>query len=122
MNLSALRGRPTLMFLFATYDGISQIALAPLVAASERDDRVTFIGVAVQPDAGEFLPMFREALDVQFELYFDAKGALLHETTALGKLPGVPAFVAIDSEGYIRRTFVGVARREDLEALIESAL
>lgn len=122
LELSALRGRPALLFLFATYDARSQLALAKLTAASETEQRTTFLGVAVQPDAKTFLGMFRETVQAPFELYFDADGALLEGKTALGPLPGIPAFVALDSEGHVRRTFVGVPDRAELERLVESSL
>ena len=122
LELAALRGRPTLMFLFATFDGSSQLALAPLMAATENEERVTVIGVAVQPDARTFLGPFRAALDVPFALYIDEQQALIEGKTALGKLPGVPAFVALDAAGHVRRTFFGVADRDELERLIESTL
>ena len=122
LELAELRGRPTLLFLFATFDGTSQLALAPLMAATEREDRVTVLGIAVQPDAKAFLRPFRDALDVPFALYIDEKEALIHGHTALGRMPGVPAFVALDSEGHVRRTFFGVADRAELERLIESVL
>lgn len=121
LQLSALRGRPSLLFLFATYDSTSQLALTPLITASQLDDRVTFIGIAVQEDAQEFLGPFKEALDIPFAIYIDSAGALLKGSTALGKLPGVPAYVALDAEGHIKKTFFGVASVDQLEELIDSA-
>jgi peroxiredoxin len=120
LELSALRGRPALLFLFATYDAVSQIALTPLLAASESDKGVTIVGIAVQPDAREFLGPFRTALDIPFALYFDGSGALLQGKTALGKIPGIPAYVALDAEGHVRGTFFGVAKAADLETLIDT--
>ncbi|HKP56003.1 MAG TPA: TlpA disulfide reductase family protein [Polyangiales bacterium] len=121
LELSALRGKPVLLFLFATYDPISQIALTPLLAAGKSESRVTIIGVAVQPDAREFLGPFAKALEVPFALYYDGSGALLHGKTKLGALPGVPLYIAVDAEGYVHGTFYGVAKAKDLEALIDSA-
>jgi peroxiredoxin len=120
LELAALRGRPTLLFLFATYDPISQLALTPLMAASKTQPDVTVVGVAVQPDAREFLKPFRDALDIPFALYFDGSGALLQGKTALGRIPGIPAYVALDAQGHVRATFFGVAKAQDLEALIAS--
>lgn len=122
LELKALRGRPTLLFLFATYDARSQLALAQLIAASETEQRSTILGVAVQPDAKTFLGMFRETVEPPFELYFDASGALLEGRSTLGAFPGVPAFVAIDAEGNVCRTFVGIPDRAEFERLIESSL
>ena len=122
LKLSALRGRASVLFLFATYDPSSQLALTPLLAATQHEDRVTFVGIAVQPDAQAFLRPYREALDIPFALYFDGTQALLQGTTALGKLPGVPAFVALDAQGHVRKTFVGVPNAGDVQSVIESAL
>lgn len=122
LNLSALRGRPVLLFMFATYDASSQLALAGLLRKLEGDTRITPIGVAVQPDARAFLAPFRAALELPFPIYIDATNALLTGESALGKLPGVPAFVAVDPRGQVRRTLFGVATKDQLEELIESAL
>jgi peroxiredoxin len=122
LQLSALRGRPTLLFLFATYDPSSQLALAGLLREIEREPRLTVLGVAVQPDAQLFLEPFRETLEIPFPLYIDRESALLRGDTPLGKIPGIPAFVALDAEGHVRRTHFGVADRDALETLVESAL
>jgi len=122
LDLSALRGRPVLLFMFATYDASSQLALAGLLRKLEGDTRITPIGIAVQPDARTFLAPFRAALELPFPIYIDATNALLTGESALGKLPGVPAFVAVDPRGQVRRTLFGVATKDQLEELIESAL
>jgi peroxiredoxin len=122
LELAELRGRPSLLFLFTTYDATSQLALTPLVLASKTEDRVTFIGIAVQPDAGPFLAQFKQFLNVPFALYIDDAGTLLQGKSALGKVPGVPAYVALDSDGHVRKTFFGVAKQDDIEELVESAL
>jgi hypothetical protein len=122
LELAALRGRPSLLFLFATYDSSSQLALTLLIAASQTESRVTFVGIAVQDDAQTFIGPFKKALDIPFAIYIDGAGALLQGKTVLGKLPGVPAYVAIDAEGHVRKTFSGVAKREVIEDLVESAL
>lgn len=122
LELAELRGRPSLLFLFATYDTTSQLALTPLITASQTEDRVTFIGIAVQPDAGTFLGPFRKALDIPFALYIDDTGALLQGKTVLGRVPGVPAYVALDAGGHVRKTFFGVAKHAELEELVDSAL
>jgi hypothetical protein len=122
LELAALRGRPSLLFLFATYDTSSQLALTLLIAASQTESRVTFVGIAVQEDAQAFIGPFKKALDIPFAIYIDDAGALLHGKTALGKLPGVPAYVALDAEGHVRKTFSGGAKKDVIEELVESAL
>lgn len=122
LELAELRGRPSVLFLFTTYDATSQLALTPLVLASQTEERVTFIGIAVQPDAEPFLGQFKAFLDIPFALYIDNDGTLLQGKSALGQLPGVPAYVALDAEGHVRKTFFGVAKQDDIEELVESAL
>jgi peroxiredoxin len=122
LELAELRGRPSVLFLFTTYDATSQLALTPLILASQSEDRVTFIGIAVQPDARVFLGQFKKFLEIPFALYIDDAGALLQGTSALGKVPGVPAYVALDAEGHVRKTFFGIAKKDDIEELVDSAL
>jgi len=120
-ELSAWRGRPLLLFLFATYDEASQLEFVPLQQLLERERQLQVVGVALQPEAATFLKLFQRALSVPFELYYDADNQLLHKQTALGALRGVPAFVALDAEGRIRGVHYGVATHEQLRALAASA-
>jgi cytochrome oxidase Cu insertion factor (SCO1/SenC/PrrC family) len=121
VELAALSGKPTLLFLFATYDGASQFALAPLVRFVTLDTRVQVIGIALQPDAKDFLDLYQQSLAVPFALYFDPENHMLRGETALGRVPAVPMFVALDAQGRIRDQYVGVATAEQLHALADSA-
>jgi hypothetical protein len=116
-ELSAWQGQRVLLFLFATYDEASQYEFVPLeqLLASERQLQV--LGVALQPEAATFLKLFKRAVAVPFELYYDADNRVLHKQTALGALRGVPAFVALDAEGRIRGVHYGLATLEQLQAL-----
>lgn len=120
-ELSAWRGHRVLLFLFATYDEASQYEFVPLeqLMASERELQV--LGVALQPEAATFLRLFKRALVVPFELFYDADNQLLQKQTALGALRGIPAFVALDAEGRIRGVHYGVATRDQLQALVAGA-
>jgi hypothetical protein len=122
LELAALSGKPTLLFLFATYDAASQFALAPLVRFIEHEPRLQVIGVALQPDAKAFLKMYQTTLAVPFALYTDPGNRLLHGDTALGRVAAVPAFVALDAEGHVRAQRVGVASADELRVLADSAL
>ena len=121
-DLAALGGKPTLLFVFATYDQTSQLALVPLLRLIEQDPRIAVIGVAVQPDAKEFLEMYKRALSIPFELYVDPDDQLLHGGTALGRVRAVPLFVALDAEGRIRDQRYGAVSGEQLRAIADSAL
>jgi hypothetical protein len=122
LELAALSGRATLLFLFATYDTDSQFALAPLVKFIESEPRLQVIGVALQPDAKAFLDMYQSSLGVPFALFYDPGNRLLRGDTALGRVAAVPTFVALDAEGRIRAQHLGVASAGQLRALADSAL
>jgi peroxiredoxin len=122
IELSELRGKPTLLLFFATYDQASQFVFAPLTRFAELDSRVQVLGVALQPDAKTFLKLFEESVSVPFALYYDADNQVLHKQTALGALEGVPALVALDANGRIRGTHYGIATSEQLQALAQRSL
>jgi hypothetical protein len=121
MELGALRGKPVLLFLFATYDEASQFDLVPLTRIAESEPDVTIIGVALQPEADKFLRLFKRSLPVPFELFYDPANAILGGSTALDKLPGIPAVIAIDKEGRVRDSLFGPTNVEALHALAKSA-
>jgi peroxiredoxin len=122
VELAALSGRPTLLFLFATYDTDSQFALGPLVQFLESEPRLQVIGVALQPDAKSFLDMYQSSLGVPFALFYDPGNRLLRGQTALGRVAAVPTFVALDAEGHVRAQHLGVASADQLRELADSAL
>ena len=121
VELAAISGKPTLLFLFATYDEASQLALVPLLRFIEQDPTVSVLGIALQPDAKAFLDMYKRALSIPFELYFDPDNRLLPGATAVGRVPTIPAFVALDSRGQVRAHVYGPATGEQLRALAERA-
>lgn len=115
IQLSAYGGQPLLLFLFATYDEASQLALVKLNQFLSQHASVQVAGVLLQPDAETFLPLFKEAVSLPFELYFDRDLKILKGESALGKLNGVPAFVALDASGRLRDMHFGVLSPEQLE-------
>jgi hypothetical protein len=121
LNLGA-RDRATLLFLFATYDGASQLMLTPLTQFVEREKRITVVGVALQPDAKAFLDLYQQALAVPFQLYFDPENRLLQGRTALGRVRAVPCLVALDALGRIRAQHYGAISSQQLRELADSAL
>jgi peroxiredoxin len=121
MELSSLRGKPLLLFLFATYDEASQFTLVPLTRIAESEPDVTVIGVALQPEADKFLRLFKRSLPVPFELFYDPDNTVLGGSSALGQVPGVPVVIAIDAEGRVRDSLFGAASFEALHTLAKSA-
>lgn len=117
--LDAYAGQPLLLFLFATYDEASQLALVTLNQFLQHHPRVQVAGVMLQPDAATFLPLFKQAASVPFELYFDSSMQLLQGKTAIGQVRRVPAFIALDSKGRIRDIRYGVQNAASLSELTE---
>jgi peroxiredoxin len=122
VELAALRGKPTLLFLFATYDATSQLALTELLSFVEHEPRIQVLGVAVQPDAKAFLDLYQRALSVPFALFFDPENQLLRGASALGRLRAVPGLVALDAAGHLRMQHYGATSLAQLRALADSAL
>jgi hypothetical protein len=78
---------------------------------------VQVAGVLMQPDAATFLPLFKEAVSLPFEVYYDQELRILKGESPLGKLGAVPAFVALDAKGHVREIRYGVLSNEQLEDL-----
>jgi cytochrome oxidase Cu insertion factor (SCO1/SenC/PrrC family) len=121
-DLARLRGRPVLVFLFATYDTACQLALEPLTELQARTPELQLIGIAVQPDAEAFLPPYASALDVRFTLAFDPTGNLLRGTTGLGAIPAVPFYVLLDAQGVVQDRHVGVLEKAALADFVAPVL
>ena len=117
IHLSAYAGRPLLLFLFATYDESSQLALAKLTRFLAKQPAVQVAGVLLQPDAATFLPLFKEAVAPPFEVYYDQEQRILQGDSALGALEAIPAFVALDEAGRISAIRYGVQTDEQLQTL-----
>jgi hypothetical protein len=117
IELSAYGGQPLLLFMFATYDQASQLALVKLTQFLSQHGAVQVAGVLMQPDAATFLPLFKEAVALPFEVYYDQDLRILKGESPLGKLNGIPTFVALDATGRVREVRFGVLSVEQLEQL-----
>ena len=117
IELGAYGGQPLLLFMFATYDQASQLALVKLTQFLSQHGTLQVAGVLMQPDAATFLPLFKEAVPLPFEVYYDQDMRILKGESALGKLNGIPAFVALDATGRVREIRFGVQSIEQLEQL-----
>ena len=119
IQLDVYAGKPLLLFLFATYDQPSQIALLNLTQLAKQDPTLQVAGILVQPEAETFMPLFKDAVSVPFELYYEPEQHLLLGQSALGKLRAVPAFILLDATGRIQETVYGVLKVDELKQLIE---
>jgi peroxiredoxin len=119
-ELSALRGKPVLLFMFATYDTASQLSLARLESLLKRDPTPTVVGIALQPDAQRFLELYQQTLAVSFLLCYDPKDVILKGTTALGEVRAIPLLVALDEHGHERARHYGPATDAQLTELVDA--
>lgn len=119
VTLASRRGRPLLLYFFATYDTASQLALSPLAEAARSRADSQVIGVALQPDAAPLLGLFGSSLDVDFPLAYDPDGVVLAGDTPLGRVPGVPYYVWLDGAGHITATHRGPLLGQELEAFLD---
>lgn len=116
---ASFHGQPTLLFLFATFDGVSQAALGPLEEFVEAHPEVRVVGVAVQPNPKLLVDAWQHALEPTFLITYDAEEEIGTGKTALGPLEGVPTFVMLDANGREVGRHVGMATRDDLASLRE---
>lgn len=121
-QLSALRGRPVLLFLFTTYDQASQLALTPLTSFVKAHPKLQTLGIATQPDPEALLPLYRNALAVPFPLVYEAEPEIVSGDSTLGAIETVPTYVLLDASGRIRARYTGALQEADLEEFAEEVL
>ncbi|MDH5672420.1 MAG: TlpA family protein disulfide reductase [Myxococcales bacterium] len=117
-SLGAMRGRPLLLFVFATYDDASQLALAPLTSFVRRHPEIPVLGIAAQPDPERLLKLFGEALDLPFPLAYEPQNRVVSGESQLGEIPAVPSYLLLDAEGRIIDRAVGALDGEGLENFV----
>ena len=122
LHVGDLRGRPVLLFVFATYDGGSQAALQPLARFVRHHRDVHVIGIAAQPDAAQLLDPYERALTPPFALTYDPEGTVATGTSMLGGLDAVPTFVMLDASGHEVERHVGFPGTRTLDRLRDRAL
>ncbi|MGF1465349.1 MAG: TlpA family protein disulfide reductase [Sandaracinaceae bacterium] len=121
LNLADFRGRPLLVFVFTTYDAGSQSVLLPLQCLREQRPDVVQVGIAAQPSARLLIPTYIDVIEPPFVTSYDPTGTVREGTSALGPIPGVPAFLAIDARGSIRAHLLGFAECDALVDLVDQA-
>ncbi len=106
------RGKPVLVFVFATFDGVSQAALDPLRRFVEaHGDDVLVVGIAAQPNARELLDAYVHALEPPFVATYDPEERITSGSSDLEDITTVPTYVMLDARG------IEVARQEGLAQL-----
>src|SRR5688500_12600181 len=82
VDVGELRGRVVLLFLFATFDTGSQLAIHYLRRISEQLPEVEIIGVAAQPGARLLVDAYEHALSPPFIVTYDPE-----ESVSEGRSP-----------------------------------
>jgi thiol-disulfide isomerase/thioredoxin len=117
-----LRGRPVLLFMFATFDALSQAALLPLEQFVQAyPDDVQVLGIAIEPDAERLIQHYMSALSPPFPVAYDPEGALDKGDTPIGKVDVIPSYVMLDAVGRPVARHVGLARLGDLQQMLRMA-
>jgi peroxiredoxin len=120
LEVAQLRGKKVLLFLFATYDLGSQAALEPLVRFLKKYPAVSAVGIALQPDAAKFLPMYADYWSLTFPLTFDSEKVIIPGLSDLGPVAAIPAFILLDEKGVIVARITGAATEQQLDGLLRA--
>jgi hypothetical protein len=121
VDVGDLRGRPTLLWVFATFDGVCQAAIRPLSRFARAHPEVHVVGVAAQPNAQLLLDAYQSALQPPFVLTYDADERVTEGTSDLGDVDTVPTYVMLDAEGMEVARHTGFAGENRLERLFDTA-
>ena len=121
IHLGDLRGKPVLLFVFATFDGVSQAALRPTSRFARAHPEAHVLGIAAQPDANQLLDPYERALAPSFPLTYDPARDVHHGTSPLGSLEAVPTYVMLDAFGVEVDRHVGFPSSRTLERLLALA-
>ena len=113
VDLGDLRGKPIVLFVFATFDTESQAATRPLARfqrAHVGDAHV--VGIAVQPNAAELVGPWSQALGITFTVTYEPEPRIL---------AGVPSYIVLDAEGLVVARHTGFASENKLARLLDAA-
>lgn len=117
ISLAELRGRPTILYLFATFDGVSQAAVTPLSRFVRHHPEVQVLAIAAQPNPGPFTEAWAAALAPPFVVAWDPEDQVTLGTTDLGSIEAVPTYVFLDARGVEVDRYVGFASQNHLEGI-----
>lgn len=122
LELADLRGRPLLLFVFATFDTVSQASLKSLRPFVFLHPQFPVIGVAAQPRATQLVDAWAYALDPPFPVGADPYGRVENGESCLGKIETVPTFILYDANGFEIDRKTGLLSEADLAKMVEPVL
>lgn len=118
LELADLRGTPVLVFVFATFDAVSQASLKSLRPFVPQHPEVVVVGIAAQPRAVQLVEAWDYALDPPFVVGADPYGRVENGQSTLGKIETVPTYILYDERGYEVDRTTGLVTEGDLAKLI----
>lgn len=118
LDVGDYRGQPVLLFVFATFDGLSQAELGPLSGFVRAHPEVLVIGIAAQPDAQPIVQAFESAMNLPFVIAYDPEESVTAGTSSLGRIEFVPSFFLLDERGVVASKRAGFATQTEIEALL----
>ena len=118
LELADLRGTPVLLFVFATFDAVSQASLKSLRPFVPQHPELVVIGIAAQPRATQLVEAWAYALDPPFVVGADPYGRVETGESTLGKIETVPTYILYDAEGYEIDRTTGLVTEGDLAQLV----
>jgi hypothetical protein len=121
IDVGDLRGRVVLLFVFATFDAMSQLVLHPLRALAEESPNLRIIGIAAQPNARLLVDAYVHALSPPFPVTYDPEERVQAGQSSLGAIDAVPAFIVLDRRGLPVARHYGFADAERLRELVGDA-
>jgi len=119
LELADLRGTPVLLFVFATFDAVSQASLTSLRPFVPQHPDVIVIGIAAQPRASQLVEAWAYALDPPFVVGADPYGKVENGESRLGKIQAVPTYILYNAAGYEVERRSGLLSEGDLAELVE---
>lgn len=108
-----------MLFVFATFDAVSQASLKSLRPFVPQHPEVIVVGVAAQPRASQLVDAWAYALDPPFVVGANPYGKVENGETMLGRIDAVPTFILYDAEGYEIDRATGLLSEGDLVELVE---
>jgi hypothetical protein len=121
LEVGEQRGHPVLLYVFATFDGVSQMLLTPLRNVAERHPDVRIIGIAAQPSARLLVDAYVHALAPPFPITYDPRETVRSGESALGAIDTIPTLIVLDARGVEVARHTGFADEPQIEALLAAA-